>query len=72
MEEAATAALTKGRSGMAEGYCATCCNTGEVDCYCGGDLCVCGGDNGDGTNVCPSCDGEPDRDDDDDPGAIDD
>jgi hypothetical protein len=40
-----------------KGYCDTCHNTGEVDCYCGGDLCVCGGENGDGTDVCPSCDG---------------
>jgi len=23
------------------GYCDTCQNTGEIDCYCGGDLCVC-------------------------------
>jgi hypothetical protein len=35
------------------GYCDTCNNTGEVDCYCGGDLCVCG----QGTEPCPSCDG---------------
>lgn len=36
------------------GYCATCNNTGEVDCYCGGDLCVC--ENG-GVEPCPDCDG---------------
>lgn len=24
------------------GYCDRCNNTGEVDCHCGGDLCVCG------------------------------
>ena len=23
-------------------YCVTCQNTGEIDCHCGGDLCVCG------------------------------
>lgn len=37
-------------------YCERCQNTGEIDCYCGGDLCVCGGDSGYGTNVCPDCD----------------
>ncbi|MFZ5746373.1 MAG: hypothetical protein ACOY45_01805 [Pseudomonadota bacterium] len=38
-----------------ESWCDTCKNTGEVDCYCGGDLCVCGGMNGDGTDPCPDC-----------------
>jgi len=33
-------------------YCFTCCNTGEVDCYCGGDLCVC---RNQGTEPCPDC-----------------
>lgn len=42
------------------GWCSTCQNTGEVDCYCGGDLCVCGGENGDGTDPCPDCDGMED------------
>lgn len=42
------------------GWCHTCHNTGEVDCYCGGDLCVCGGGTGYGTDICPTCDGEPD------------
>ena len=47
-------------------YCDRCQNTGEVECYCGGDLCVCGGDTGYGTNDCPSCYGESiDFDDDD-------
>lgn len=35
-------------------YCDLCKNTGEVDCYCGGDLCVC--DNN-GVYPCPACDG---------------
>ena len=25
-----------------KGYCATCNNTGSIDCHCGGDMCVCG------------------------------
>lgn len=36
------------------GYCATCNNTGEIDCYCGGDLCVC---ENNGVEPCPDCDG---------------
>lgn len=35
------------------GYCCTCNNTGEIDCYCGGDLCVCGQE----VEPCPDCDG---------------
>ena len=35
------------------GYCATCNNTSEIDCDCGGDLCVCGAD----VIPCPKCDG---------------
>jgi|GEM_PF-4791032 len=35
------------------GYCDTCNNTGEIDCHCGGDLCVCGVD----VEPCPACDG---------------
>lgn len=33
-------------------YCEHCQNTGELDCHCGGDLCVC--DNN-GTFMCPHC-----------------
>lgn len=40
-------------------YCDRCNNTGEVDCYCGGDLCVC--DNY-GEMVCPRCDGRAGQD----------
>ena len=36
------------------GYCDRCNNTGEVDCYCGGDLCVCGQQE----LVCPKCHGK--------------
>jgi len=32
-------------------YCATCNNTGSIDCHCGGDLCVCG----DEEIPCPDC-----------------
>lgn len=35
-------------------YCSTCNNTGEVDCHCGGDLCVCG----DEVLPCPDCGGD--------------
>jgi len=35
-------------------WCATCCNTGEVDCYCGGELCVCARY---GITLCPACGG---------------
>lgn len=35
-------------------WCERCYNTGEVDCYCGGDLCVCWHN---GTYACPNCDG---------------
>jgi len=41
------------------GYCATCCNTGEVDCHCGedpgGDIasCACG----EPFKICPDCHG---------------
>lgn len=34
-------------------YCDRCQNTGEVNCYCGGDLCVCGRQE----IACPRCDG---------------
>lgn len=37
-------------------WCERCHNTGDIDCFCGGDLCVCGGVNGDGTDPCPDCD----------------
>lgn len=33
------------------GYCATCNNTGFIDCHCGGDLCVCGEEE----IECPEC-----------------
>lgn len=33
-------------------YCGHCGNTGELDCYCGGDLCVC---ENNGTYPCPYC-----------------
>lgn len=39
---------------MGERYCERCYNTGELDCYCGGDLCVC--ERG-GTYPCPDCGG---------------
>lgn len=34
-------------------YCATCGNTGYVDCHCGGDLCVC---RWNGERPCPNSD----------------
>ena len=34
-------------------YCDSCANTGEIDCHCGGDLCVCGAQE----ITCPRCDG---------------
>ena len=37
----------------ADGWCDLCHNTGEVDCYCGGDLCICMNH---GTKPCPACD----------------
>ena len=36
------------------GWCSHCQNTGSVECYCGGDLCIC--DNY-GEEPCPFCDG---------------
>ena len=33
-------------------WCDGCCGTGELDCYCGGDLCVCSNN---GTYPCPEC-----------------
>ena len=47
-------------------WCDTCQNTGRVDGYCGGDLCVC---ENQGEMECPRCDGGLrlfDRDEDDD------
>jgi hypothetical protein len=41
---------TKWKPGL---YCDRCNNTGEVDCRCGGDLCVCGRQE----LPCPQCDG---------------
>lgn len=37
---------------MSEGWCEHCQNTGELDCFCGGDLCVC---EHNGTYPCPYC-----------------
>ena len=34
------------------GWCDTCCNTGWLDCHCGGDLCVC---ENYGEYPCPDC-----------------
>jgi hypothetical protein len=34
------------------GYCDQCQNTGWVDCYCGGDMCVC---ENNGEEPCPAC-----------------
>lgn len=45
-------------------YCDICQNTGEVDCYCGGDLCICGQE----TIECPKCGGGRDREEDPDDG----
>lgn len=36
-------------------WCDACQDTGEVDCLCGGDLCVCGAE----TMPCPRCEGNP-------------
>lgn len=33
-------------------YCHVCNNTGWVNCYCGGDLCVC---ENQGEEPCPKC-----------------
>lgn len=47
---------------MSEFYCAECNNTGWLDCYCGGDLCVCSNN---GEYPCPHCtDGRIDDDED--------
>ncbi len=37
---------------MSEFWCEECHNTGELDCYCGGDICVC---TNYGTYPCPKC-----------------
>lgn len=37
-------------------WCDGCQNTGYVDCYCGGDLCIC---ENNGEMLCPVCDGMP-------------
>ena len=34
-------------------YCDRCANTGEIDCRCGGDLCLCGRSE----IECPRCHG---------------
>lgn len=43
------------------GYCHHCNNTGWLDCYCGGDLCVC---ENNGEYPCFHCDGGMAEDDD--------
>jgi len=43
-------------------YCEHCQNTGYLDCYCGGDLCIC--DNN-GEYPCPYCEYVEDDGDDD-------
>lgn len=35
-----------------DNWCERCHNTGELDCHCGGDLCVC---TNYGTYPCPDC-----------------
>jgi hypothetical protein len=50
---------------MTDLYCEECYNTGELDCYCGGDNCVCMKN---GTYPCPHCDGGHAVDDDSDVG----
>ena len=35
-----------------DGWCDECCGTGELDCHCGGDICVCYNH---GTYPCPHC-----------------
>jgi hypothetical protein len=39
-------------------YCDRCQNTGEIECHCGGDLCICG----QGEIECPRCKGLSGRD----------
>ena len=36
-------------------WCERCHNTGWVDCYCGGDLCIC---ENNGEEPCPKCGGD--------------
>jgi len=43
------------------GWCSECQNTGMVDCYCGGDVCVCGEEE----IPCAMCGGESAFEDDD-------
>jgi hypothetical protein len=50
-------------------WCEPCHNTGEIDCGCGGDLCVC---KNYGTYPCPHCEGADRGDDVEMPEAIDD
>lgn len=38
-------------------WCEHCQNTGSLDCYCGGDLCVC---ENNGEYECPYCHGDVD------------
>ncbi len=43
------------------GWCGHCQDTGEIDCLCGGDICIC---ENYGRFPCPHCDGRGGRDDD--------
>lgn len=42
------------------GYCTHCQNTGWLDCFCGGDLCVC---ENNGEYPCHYCEGDGGEDD---------
>lgn len=50
---AATRSANVSSLDFAPGYCTHCQNTGWVDCYCGGDLCIC---ENNGEEPCPYCD----------------
>ena len=38
-----------------EGWCDLCQNSGYVECYCGGDICIC---ENNGERECPRCRGQ--------------
>jgi len=46
--------VAQARAGTTSLWCDVCLNTGVVDCYCGGDLCIC---ERYGTAPCPACGG---------------
>lgn len=50
---------------MSPFYCEECNNSGEIECWCGGDLCVCMNH---GSKPCPACGGIAPADDD--PGTV--